>query len=201
MTYASLALDGYSKSDKLSVIVCHVHFCGLREPNASRITSFWLPPNDGNKGKARVSFTVPPLAKAVSVTLVCRYKGGWLRHGRCRFSSLLSPKSVPHSALQLTKASNASTNASDFPWNLEETKHVLFESTLIPNGTATLSFEGVPGLGFRGPKGAAPSLIRDWFYVPATSRAALARFLAECEWYVGKQPLDERFTCHTGTTR
>ena len=137
MVSATLALDGYSKSDNLSVIVCHVHFCGLREPNASKITSFWLPPNDGTKGKANVKFTVPSLATAVCVTLVWRYKGGWQRHGRCRFSTLLSPKSVPHSALQLSKASNDSTKASDFPWNLEETKHVLFESTLMPNGTAT----------------------------------------------------------------
>jgi hypothetical protein len=61
----------------------------------------------------------------------------------------------------------------------------------MPNGTATLSFPNVPGMGFRGPKRAAPSLIRDWFYVPETSREALAGFLAECKWYDGKQPLDE----------
>lgn len=188
MASATLALDGYSKSDNLSIIVCHVHFCGLPEPNASKITSFWLPRNDGTKGKASVTFTVPSIAEAVCVTLVWRYKGGWLRHGRCRFSSLLSPKSVPHSALQL---SDASTKASNFPWNLDETKNVLFESTLMSNGTATLSFLDKPGMGFRGPKRAAPSLIRDWFYVPKSSCDALARFLVECKWYAEKQPIDE----------
>lgn len=165
---ATLVLDGYSKSDAMSIIACHVHFCGLKGPGASHIKTFVLPATKGTKGNATVTFKVPSGANAVCVTLVWRFKGGWLRHGRCRFSALANV------------------------WNLDQTKHMLFETTLMGNGTATLSFPDAPGMGFRGPTEPDLDLIREWFHVPETSRRALAGFIGQCMWYEDKQPIDER---------
>jgi hypothetical protein len=171
MSTATLALAGYSKLDALSVVACHVHFPGLRGLIGLRgirgLISFVLPRSAGVKGSAAVTFKVPALAKAVCVTLVWRYKGGWLRHGRCRFTA----------------------NADG--WNLEETKRLLYESTLKRNGTAKLSFEDAPGDGFRGPTTEGPALAREWFFVPEHSRVALKDFGSQSLWYSGMTPLVE----------
>jgi hypothetical protein len=247
MAKATLVLDGYAKSDALSDIVCHVHFSGLVEPAASRVMSFWLPKNEGATGNATVTFKVPSLATGVCVTLVWRYRGGWLRHGRCRFSQIPEPtrpshlvktsKSLkalkdskdPHSSLwPLTKSPQIQIQSQKSPqiqlqsqkspqiqlqsqkspqiqlqskgldaknpkpkWNLDETRQLLFESTLMHNGTATLSFPEVSGLGFRGNTEPGPALIREWFYLAENSREPLSRFLQQCLWYTRLTPIDE----------
>jgi hypothetical protein len=78
MAEATLKLAAYAKPEALSVVVCHVHFCGLTGPAASKVTSFWLPAT----GDTLLHITVPSRATAVCVSLVWRYRGGWLRHGR-----------------------------------------------------------------------------------------------------------------------
>ena len=178
-------------SSTSTMIACHAHFSGdiARVPRAiaSRVFStandvfvFELPRDLENEGNADrrgdrgdwggSEGGYPPL-DALRVTLVHKFRGGWLRHSRVR---------IPLDALGAS------------PKRFDLKNEQLDEK---PYGTVTASWVDepfVPGETIIGGGEAASEVYREWFFVPEFAREVVSNANAASRWFDGKTPTATR---------
>lgn len=164
-TIASAAnpnVDDRGDTSTSPIVACHAHFSGDPEVVPREVTSRIF-----SRSTQTFEFEVPTVGgvvhqsvDALRVTLVQKFRGGWLRQSRARIDlSMLSKSTIV---------------------NLENEQ---LDGTVYGTVTASWATQPPPRV-----ESVAGSLYRKWFFVPNFAGELVLRAKEKSNWFVGKHP-------------